>query len=177
MVELAVLVYLLVFFFAYVGYLRGWTKELIALAGIILSLFALNEFDNLIRVTIFGDLPPAQVFYIQTAIFITIVFFAYQTRALSDRAGRRADNRDETQTRILGGIVGGINGYLVGGTIWYFMDISNYPLAPQVIAPRPGFPSAGMVDNLPLYMLTSGGDGTLLSLLVVILFVIVLVLI
>ena len=47
----------------------------------------------------------------------------------------------------------------------------------QVIAPRPGFPSAVMVDNLPLYMLTSGGNGTLLSLLVVILFVIVLVLI
>ncbi|MDQ7025779.1 MAG: CvpA family protein [Anaerolineae bacterium] len=177
MVELSVLVYLLAGFFAYVGYLRGWTKELIALSGVILSLFALFEFDNLIRVTLFGELPPAQVFYVQTTIFIVIVFFAYQTRALNERAGRRGENREEAQSRVLGAIVGATNGYLIGGTIWYFMDISNYPLAPQVIAPRAGFSSASMIDNLPLYMLTSGGEGTLLSLLVVVLFVIVLVLI
>lgn len=177
MVELSVLVYLLAGFFAYVGYLRGWTKELIALSGVILSLFALFEFDGLIRVTLFGELPPGQVFYVQTVIFIVIVFFAYQTRALNERAGRRSENREEAQSRVLGAIVGATNGYLIGGTIWYFMDISNYPLAPQVIAPRAGFSSASMIDNLPLYLLTSGGEGTLLSLLVVILFVIVLVLI
>lgn len=177
MVELSVLVYSLVGFFAYVGFRRGWTKELIALSGVILSLFALHEFDFLIRQTLFGDLPPGQVFYIQTAIFILIVFFAYQTRALNERADRRGSNREESQTKVLGAIVGAINGYMIGGTIWYFLDISNYPLAPQVVAPRLGFSSASMVDNLPLYLLASGGNGTLLSLLVVILFVIVLVLI
>ena len=179
MIELSLLIWALSGFFAYVGWLRGWTKELIALSGIVLSLFALSEFDTLIRQTLFGDLPPGQVFYIQSAIFVAIVFFAYQTRALgggSSGRGSRRDSRDELQTKALGAIVGFTNGYLISGTIWYFLDIANYPLGGLVIAPRPGSPSAALLDNLPLYVL-AGGDGSLLSLLVVILFVIVLVLI
>lgn len=182
MIELSLLVWALSGFFSYVGWSRGWTKELIALSGIVLSLFALSEFDTLIRVTLFGDLPQGQVFYIQSTIFIIIVFFAYQTRALgsgssSTSSGRgRRDSRDELQSKALGAIVGFTNGYLISGTIWYFLDIANYPLGGLVVSPRPGSPSAALLDNLPLYVLASG-DGTLLSLLVVVLFVIVLVLI
>ncbi len=178
MVELIVLVWILVGFFAVVGFRRGWTKEIIALSGIILGLFALFQFDNLIRVTLFGDLPPGQVYYIQAALFITVVFFAYQTRALGEGRPRRGEGRDETQTRILGGIVGGINGYLVSGTLWYFLDVANYPTAPAIVAPPAGTLSAATVSNLPLYVLTQGGqNGDLLSLLVVVLFVAVLILI
>jgi hypothetical protein len=178
MVELIVLVWLLVAFFAVVGFRRGWTKEIIALSGIVLGLFALFQFDGLLRQTLFGDLPPGQVYYIQAALFITVVFFAYQTRALGEGRPRRGEGRDETQTQILGGIVGGINGYLVSGTLWYFLDIANYPTAPAVVPPPAGTLSAATVGNLPLYVLTQGGqNGDLLSLLVVILFIVVLVLI
>lgn len=177
MVELSVLVWLLAGFFGYVGFRRGWTKEIISLAGIVLGIFAMYQFDTLIRVTLFGDLPPATVFYIQAALFITVVFFSYQTRALGEGRTRR-EERDETQTRVLGAIVGFANGYLVAGTLWYFLDIANYPLAPRVISPPAGSLSAAAVDNLPLYVLTQGGqNGDLLSLLVVLLFVVVLVLI
>lgn len=184
MVELSILVWLLAFFFGYVGYLRGWTKEVISLSGIVLSLFALYQFDTLIRVTLFGDLPRSQIFYIQAIIFITIVFFSYQTRALvesrtENRSGQgRREERDEAQSKALGSLVGFLNGYMIGGTIWYFLDINNYPLAPLVITPPVGSASAAAVQNLPLYVLTANGtSGDFLSLLVVILFVIVLVLI
>lgn len=178
MVELVVIVWLLVAFFAFVGFRRGWTKEIIALSGIILGLFALYQFDSLLRVTLFGDLPRGQVYYIQAALFITVVFFAYQTRALGEGRPRRGDVRDETQTQVLGAIVGGINGYLVSGTLWYFLDIANYPTAPAVVAPPAGTISAATVGNLPLYVLTQGSqNGDLLSLLVVVLFIVVLVLI
>ncbi|MCA9912140.1 MAG: hypothetical protein KC496_02270, partial [Anaerolineae bacterium] len=60
MVELIVIVWLLVAFFAFVGFRRGWTKEIIALAGIVLGLFALYQFDGLLRGTLFGDLPRGQ---------------------------------------------------------------------------------------------------------------------
>lgn len=181
MVELSILVWMLAGFFAYVGWKRGWTKEVISLSGIILGLFALYQFDTLIRVTLFGDLPRDQVFYIQCTLFIVIIFFAYHTRALGETrpggSGRR-EERDEMQSRALGGIVGFINGYLIGGTLWYFLDVSAYPVSPLVIPPPAGTASAEAVRNLPLYVLTqNGANGDLLSLLVVVLFIVVLVMI
>lgn len=186
MIELNVLVWVLAGFFSYLGFQRGWTKELISMAGIILGLFAIYQFDTLIRVTLFGDLPPDQRFYLQTVIFLAIVLFAYQTRALigaDAQRGRGNSGRDPMQSRVLGAIVGFANGYLVGGTIWYFLDINRtatgaYPLTPYVITPPPGSASAAALPNLPLYLLTQGGqNGDLLSLAVVVLFIIVLILI
>ncbi len=184
MIQLTAVVYLFIAFFAYVGWLRGWTKEVISLAGIMLAIFALWEFRDFITNVIFDELPAGQVFYIQSAIFGGIVFFAYQTRALAQRAGRR-NNREELQTKVLGGIVGAINGYLISGTLWFFLDFptttvpgSNYALAPLVVAPSPGSVSADFVQNLPVYLLTgTAGDSALLSLVVVVLFVAVLILI
>ena len=187
MVELSVLVWLLAAFFGYVGSIRGWTKEVISMAGIVLGLFALYQFDTLIRLTLFGALPNDQKFYLQSILFLMIVFFAYQTRAIVGGEARRArsgsEGRDPLQTRALGAIVGFINGYLVGGTIWYFLDINRnpgglYPLDPFVIAPPAGTVSAVTVNQLPLYVLTqNGANGDLLSLAVVVLFIIVLILI
>lgn len=184
MIQLSVIVYLFAAFFGYVGWLRGWTKEVISLAGITLAIFALWEFRTVIIGVVFNDLPPGQVFYIQSAIFGIIVFFAYQTRALAERSGRR-NNREKLQSKVLGAIVGAINGYLISGTLWFFLDFpfrsgasTNYPLAPNITAPQAGTVSSDMLANLPVYLLTgSQNDGTLLSLLVVVLFIVVLVLI
>lgn len=187
MIELHVLVWVLAAFFAYMGSQRGWTKELISMAGIVLGLFAMYQFDGLIRVTLLGQLPPDQRFYLQSLLFLIVVFFAYQSRALVGHEATRArtgtDGRDPLQSRVLGGIAGLVNGYLVGGTIWYFLDINRtpvgtYPLDPYVVAPVSGSASALALQNLPLYVLTqNSGGGDLLSLAVVILFIIVLVII
>ncbi|MBC6936620.1 MAG: hypothetical protein DWB42_12360 [Chloroflexi bacterium] len=86
---------------------------------------------------------------------------------------------DELQANVLGAIVGFINGYLVWGTLWYFMHINNYPLNPYISQPPPGSPSAQAVNILPLYVLAGGPDGAgnLLSLAVILLFVFVLIVI
>lgn len=199
MLSLAVLVYFFVAYFAYVGYQRGWTKELISLAGIMLALFGLYEFDNLIRNMLFGDLPASQVYFIQATLFCVVVFFAYQTRALEEATsnsgrsrgrGRRsaAEQRAETQRRALGALAGAGNGYLIGGTLWYLLDnmyrnplaqnqaLGNYALSPRIILPPEGSLAAEMIPNLPLYILGSG-EGTLLALAIVVLFVAILVII
>ena len=49
MLEMVTLVWIFVLFFGAVGLQRGWTKEIIALAGITLGLFALHQFDATIR--------------------------------------------------------------------------------------------------------------------------------
>lgn len=176
MIELSALLVLMTIFFGIIGFLRGWNKELIAMAGIILGLFALFQFDNLLRGAILRGVALDQVFVIQAGLFIVIVFFAYQTRAL-DR-GRR-DGRSSLQESFLGGVVGAINGYLIWGSLWYFMDINNYPLAPSVIAPSPGSPSDQALQWLPLVVLGGGvnGNGDLLAVAVIVLFLFVLIVI
>ena len=176
MIQLVGIMVMLAIFFAIIGYLRGWNKELISMAGIILGLFALFQFDSLLRGTLLAGVGQREVFLVQSMIFIIIVFFAYQTRALG-RA--RPDGRDSLQEGILGSIVGFINGYLIWGSLWYFLDINQYPLSPWIVAPSPGSPSDQARDLLPLVILGGGvnGDGNLLAIAVIVLFLFVLVVI
>lgn len=188
MVELVTLVWVMMAFFAFMGFQRGWTKEIISMSGIILGLFALHQFDTAIRTEFLAQFNSAQKFYFQTALFLLIVFFAYQTRALvgSDAAAATGgDGRDALQTKVLGAIVGGINGYLISGSVWYFLHINRdtasnvYPLDPYIVAPVAGSLSDQNLANLPLFVLAQGpgSTGDFLSLMVIILFVVVLVLI
>ena len=182
MLELVTLVWVFVLVFAAVGLGRGWTREIIAMAGITLGLFALHQFDAAIRDQLLVNFAGQGKFLFQIAILLIIAFFAYQTRALIGSDGRNESDesgRDALQSKVLGGIVGALNGYLVSGSVWYFMHINDYPLAPYIEAPAAGSLSQGTVSNLPLFVL-AGGPGTpgdLLSLTVIGLFIVVLVLI
>jgi uncharacterized membrane protein required for colicin V production len=189
MIQLSALLLTCASLFAFVGFTRGLSKEIISTAGIVLGLFALHQFDPLIRGTLLANLPPDQKFYVQSTVFLMVVFFAYQTRALvgsdATRARAGSEGRDQLQTSVLGAIVGFINGYLVFGTLWYFLDINrsaplnDYPLAPYVVAPFAGSSSAAAVSSLPLYVLAGGpgGNGDLLALAVIVLFLVVLIVI
>jgi uncharacterized membrane protein required for colicin V production len=42
---------------------------------------------------------------------------------------------------LLGLVIGALNGYLIWGTLWFFMDTANYPF-PKYITPPP--------ENLPI---------------------------
>jgi hypothetical protein len=183
MIQLNALLWVMALLFGYIGYSRGWNKEVIAMSGIILGLFALHQFDDLVRGTLLAQAPGDQRFLVQSVIFGIIVFFAYQNRALPGGDGVRgrgvAEGRDELQTNILGALMGLLNGYLIWGTLWYFMDINNYPLAPYITRPVQGSSSAGTISQLPLYVLAGGptGSGDLLALAVIGLFLIVLIVI
>jgi hypothetical protein len=183
MIQLTVLMWSMAALFGFIGFQRGWNKEVIATSGIILGLFALFQFDDLIRNTLLVNVAPEQVFLVQAALFVIIVFFAYQTRALigseAERARGRGDGRDPLQASMLGGLVGFLNGYLIWGSLWYFMHITNYPLTPYISAPQAGSPSANFVDSLPLFILAGGpgGDGNLLAAAVIGLFLVVLIVI
>lgn len=179
MIQLTVLLTVMSLFFGYIGFSRGWNKEIIATAGIILGLFGLFEFDDVIN-DLLANIPPDQQFYLRALAFSIIVYFAYHTRAIiteSDR--RRGDGRDDLQTSVLGGFVGVLNGYLIWGSMWYFLHITNYPLSPFITAPNPDSASANFIESLPLYVLAGGpgGDGNLLSAVMIVLFLIVLVVI
>lgn len=187
MLQLSALMWGMAALFGVIGWMRGLNKELIAMSGIVLGLFALFQFDDFLRNQLMVTFLPQQKFFVQTAIFGVIVFFAYQTRALiGEEAARLRENRqvkeggrDALQSGILGALAGFVNGYLIWGSIWYFMDINSYPLLPFVVAPAQGSPSAQTVSILPLFFLAGGpsGSGDLLALAVIVLFLFVLIVI
>lgn len=182
MIQLATVMWALAIFFAINGWSRGWNKELISTAGIILGLFALFQFDDLLRGQLLLNTTPATTFFVQSAIFVVIVFFAYQTRALiGDDATRRrggSEGRDSLQESVLGAVLGFINGWLVWGSLWYFMDINLYPIQ-GIVQPTAGSLSDQTRQLLPLVLLGGGpqGPGDLLAVAVILLFLIVLIMI
>ncbi|MEM6283097.1 MAG: CvpA family protein [Chloroflexota bacterium] len=179
MIQLVGVMWMMAVFFAIIGFLRGFTKEVISTSGIILALFALFQFDQYIRAPFqIADVPNGQIFLLQVVMFAIVVFLAYQTRALGI-GDSGDDNRDDLQASVLGGIFGFLNGYLIWGSVWYFLDINQYPFSPYIIAPSPGSPSDTALNILPLVVLAGGpgGSGDILALAVIVLFLIVLFLI
>lgn len=180
MISLGTMFWILVAFFGLIGALRGWTKEVIATSGLILSLFALNQFG----VLLFGPLggsaeatnasgelisPARQQFYILAIVHLLITFFSYQGPVVAGRRiGERLRVRDSFQDKILGLIVGGLNGYLIFGSLWSFLEYRligttewqrldagiPYPFDPTVIV-RPVVDSDlyAMLGNMPIPLL------------------------
>jgi hypothetical protein len=180
MISLGTVFWLMVSFFSLVGALRGWTREVIATSGLVLSLFALNQFGaDLIgflngvgdTTNAAGEIFPIERrhFYVLASIHLAITFFSYQGPALAGtRIGERLRVRDSLQDKVLGAIIGAINGYLIIGTIWAFLEYRiietanwerlnagvSYPFALSVIS-RPEIDStlSSLISNLPLPLL------------------------
>ncbi len=168
MIQLSSLLWVLAVFFAIIGFMRDWNREVVSLSGIVLALFALFQFDSLLRGMFFVFLPSDQIFFVQAGLFLAIVFIAYQTRGTGlDR------EREPLRLNILGGIIGFINGYLIGGTLWYFLDINEYPLSTWITAPALDSPSAQALNSMPVVLL-GGGSGDFLAVVVLVLFFVVL---
>ncbi len=195
MISLDTMFWLLVGFFALIGALRGWTREVIATSGLVLSLFALNQFGpfliSLLGATIDPALPDPTAlrrrqYYILAAVHLTITFFSYQGPAFAgSRLAERLRVRDSFQDKVMGAIVGAVNGYLIVGTLWAFLEYQigpggyaslapgvNYPFALTTVT-RPGLgtvPVSAIVNNLPLPFLAP-----YLPILVVLVFLFVIV--
>ncbi|MGD2144709.1 MAG: CvpA family protein [Anaerolineae bacterium] len=144
-------------FFAVIGAMRGWAKEVVAAAGIILALFAIDLLGPTIESFFPPAATPAQRFEIKGGVFLVIVFFSYQGPALAAAAtgGRlTARVRAKVQDTLLGMVVGMLNGYLVIGTIWFFLKQNGYPFPNVIHQPPGGWESVALVQEyLPVALL------------------------
>ncbi len=171
MMQLWVFLVLMMVMLGAIGYMRGYTKELVATSGIVLALFTLKQFETLL-IDPLTDGRPDSKFYLQATILLLFAFFAYQTPG-ETFAGIR--ERETVQEGILGLLVGAFNGYLLFGSLWWYMDNVGYPFSPHIIQPvDPDSTSAIVTDLLPLTWMLSG-DGSVLSLLMIAFFVFVIV--
>lgn len=173
MIEISMFMWLLAVCFAVIGFLRGWQKEFTATAGIVLATFALFQFDAFLR-TVFFAFTAQQLFMTQLVVFTLMVFLVYQAKEIG---GGGVRNDDDLQDGFIGALAGAINGYLIGGAIWYFLDITEYPFEQFVTAPSLTSPSAQSLSLMPMVLMGGGADGTggVLSIVVLILVFVVLV--
>ena len=111
MVQLSTILWVLIIMFAIVGLLRGWTREIVASAGIILALFASWQFDSIILQPLTQGATPQQIFFLYSGILMVLAFFAYQTPGAAAQISSSrlwADRRLGCQERLLGFVVGGV---------------------------------------------------------------------
>lgn len=174
MISLFAMLWVSAIFFGIVGMMRGWTKEIVSTAGIMLATFVVFQSDALLRGLLLSRISRDQAFIVQMAIFAAIIYLAYRSRTLVEERVQARPSR--LQNAVLGALIGALNGYLMWGAVWYFLDVNEYPLAPLVIAPQPGSVTDQLLNAIPLVLLGggAGGGGELFIITLVFLFLIVL---
>ncbi|MCJ7694438.1 MAG: hypothetical protein MUO40_03345 [Anaerolineaceae bacterium] len=130
MISLSVFFWIFVGLFAIIGAIRGWSKELLVTFSGVLGIFIVTVLLPLID----NSMTSTSLFWAQTIIFALVVFFGYQTpnfRKLSE-SGRFV--RETIKDTVIGMILGTFNGYMIIGSLWYYMDKAGYPLT-SITAP------------------------------------------
>ncbi|HEY90176.1 MAG TPA: hypothetical protein G4N98_10710 [Thermoflexia bacterium] len=142
----------LVIFFSLVGALRGWAKELLVAFSVVLARFVelvLVDYMPVVKVSL-GQVrneEPKSWFYLRLGIFITFVFFGYATTTISTALGIKT-RKDKLQDTLLGLFLGGINGFLVVGMVWGFLEDLGYHGLWGITAPTER--AAALISYLPL---------------------------
>jgi hypothetical protein len=154
MVTLYALFWVFVIQFGVIGAMRGWAKELLVTFSAILSLFVINVVESLPIVGSALKQSPGIDFYFRIFTIIILVFFGYQSPSFSRLAGNNRFAREKLQDSLLGFLLGGINGYLVVGSLLYYlqeayvqMGTGQYPIG-FIIPLDPNSPGGIALNNL-----------------------------
>ena len=187
MIEFSAVFWIAVVVFGVIGLLRGWVREVQVTAAAVLAMFIIESIAPWIF-NVLVDRTPAEslaldplgtlrrLVVLKAAILLIISFFGYQGPVVVQFAtqGRVKANRarETVQEGILGLAVGLLNGYLIMGALWWYIELGHYPFD-WMISPAnfPDSASASMIALLPLKYLISPW----LEILVVVFFLIVLV--
>jgi hypothetical protein len=128
--------------------MRGWARELLVAFSVILALTFTTLLEN--YVTFIRDVlkpdSPTLYFWLRFLVIVLLVFFGYQTPNIPRFAAKM--NREKIQDVLLGIFIGALNGYLIAGTIWFYIYEAHYPFK-VITAPETG----SQLEKLALAML------------------------
>jgi uncharacterized membrane protein required for colicin V production len=134
MMSVVYLFWMYVIIFGFIGWMRGWAKELLVSFSVILAL-ALN---HVLRryIPLAQSLPETDIslFWVRTMILLVLVYFGYQTVISIPHLASRAV-RERLQDTLFGAILGAINGYLIAGTMLFYLHIADYPFENVISKP------------------------------------------
>lgn len=150
MMSIVYVFWMYVILFAVIGAMRGWAKELLVVFSVILSLALNHVLRRYIPIARdLGETDPS-LFWVRTLILLVLVYFGYQTVVSIPHLASRAA-REKLQDTLFGAILGGFNGYLIAGTILYYINVADYPF--QEVVSKPTDPNVlQAVNQMMLYM-------------------------
>jgi uncharacterized membrane protein required for colicin V production len=151
MLGLDALFWIMICLFALIGLNRGWAKEVLVTFSVVLAIFILTVMQTfepqIIQVLAVNN--SSALFWFRSLILVVLVFFGYQTPSLARLAGSGRFARERLQDALLGLFLGGVNGYMVVGTLWYFLHIAQYPFPGVITPPAPESAAAQLIALLP----------------------------
>jgi len=127
-----------VILFAIIGAMRGWAKEMMVTASAVLALFVITVLETYVKglTQTYAEPGSTGQFWLRVTILVLLAFFGYQTPNLPRLGGDRFA-RERLQDSLLGIFLGALNGYLIVGSIWYFLAQANYQAISYIIPPDP----------------------------------------
>jgi len=164
--------------FAVIGAMRGWAKELLVIFSVILALALGQLVEQYILFNPNSASPfniardSSTLFWTRTVTMLLLVFFGYQTVNLPTFAKKAA--RERLQDFLLGSVFGGINGYLVVGSVWAYMSEAKYPFASirdPALYSEYANAAQEMISFMPPYVL--GVPGIYFAVIIAFIFIIV----
>lgn len=146
MIALNMLFWILIIIFAFIGFIRGWSKEVLVTFSLVLAIFVITVFLEFIPfmtpyLEAGGD---SRQFISRAVIIMLFAFFGYQSPKL--RRISESVTRERFQDAVLGALVGGINGYFLFGSLLYYLHQFNYPFD---WVSAPGADLLGILAYLP----------------------------
>jgi len=151
MVSLDAFFWMLVFIFGLVGLMRGWAKEVLVSFSVVLGLFIitlLQQFEPSIIAALAMD-NGTTLFWFRVLLIGVLVFFAYQTPNISRLAATNRFVREKLQDSLLGLFLGAVNGFMIVGTMWFFLNAAQYPFPSIISPPAPDSNAAQLLALMP----------------------------
>jgi len=150
MMSIVYVFWMYVILFAIVGWMRGWAKELLVAFSVILALAVNHVLRKYIPLAQNLAETDVSLFWVRSIILLVLVYFGYQTVVSIPHLASRAA-RERLQDTLFGAILGGVNGYLVAGTVLYYMYLADYPF--ENVVSRPTDPAIiNTVNQMMQYM-------------------------
>lgn len=148
MIGLNVLFWIFVLLFAVIGMTRGWAKELLVTFSLILALFIIIVLERYAPFVNSLEAGSTTLFWVRVLFIAVLVFFGYQGPSIAKVAASGRFARERLQDSLLGFFLGGINGYLIWGTLWYYLDVAAYPFPGVFIVPPAGSELAIAIERM-----------------------------
>lgn len=150
MMSIVYIFWMYVILFAIVGFMRGWAKELLVAFSVVLALALNHVLRRYIPIASQLTETDVSLFWIRTLILLTLVYFGYQTVISIPHLAAKS-RTDRLQDTLFGAFLGALNGYLVAGTILYYMFVADYPFETVISKPTdPGIVTT--VNQMMQYM-------------------------
>jgi hypothetical protein len=172
MMSILYVFWMYVILFAVIGAMRGWAKEILVSFSVILALTTNHVLKKYIPLVAALPGDSSSLFWIRSIILIVLVYFGYQTVVSIARLASRAA-RERLQDTLFGVVMGAINGYLISGTILFYLNEANYPYPDIISAPTGDILTRiqTMMTWMPPHLL--GEPGIYFAVLICFIFVIV----